>query len=177
MIGQRVRPAPLRVGVTGHRRLADAGVVADAVERELDALDSERGIELWSALAEGADRLVAERVLSRSGASLVVVLPLVADDYSSDFPDTIDEFDLLLGQAARIVVCGPDAEGTRESAYERAGLMIVESCEVLIALWDGGPSGGRGGTAEIVDAARRAGLVTIVIPVERATPRRANDGP
>jgi precorrin-6x reductase len=48
---------------------------------------------------------------------------------------------------------------------------------VLIALWDGGPSGGRGGTAEIVDAARRAGLMTIVIPVERATPRRASDGP
>jgi hypothetical protein len=107
----------------------------------------------------------------------VVVLPLVADDYSSDFPDTIDEFDRLLGQAARIEVCGPDQGGTRESAYERAGLMIVESCDVLIALWDGGPSGGRGGTAEIVDAARRAGRLTIVVPVERAMPRRAKDGP
>ena len=149
--------------------MADADAVADAVERELDALDSDRGIELWSALAEGADRLVADRVLSRPGASLVVVLPLVADDYASDFPNTIDEFDRLLGKAARIEVCGPDAGGTRESAYERAGLMIVESCDALIALWDGGPSGGRGGTAEIVDAARRAGRLTIVIPVERRT--------
>ncbi|MGH9133615.1 MAG: hypothetical protein ACRDZZ_06740 [Ilumatobacteraceae bacterium] len=165
---QPTDPAPLRVGVTGHRRLADAAGVADAVERELDALDGDRGIELWSALAEGADRLVAERALERPGTSLVVVLPLVADDYSADFPDTVDEFDRLLDRAVRIEVCGPDDDGSRESAYERAGLMIVDSCDVLIAVWDGGPSGGRGGTAEIVDAARRIGRRTIVIPAERA---------
>jgi hypothetical protein len=156
------------VGVTGHRLLADSERVARRVERELDALSDGRPIEVWTALAEGADRLVAERALHRPGTALVAVLPLGADDYATDFPATVEEFDRLLGAASRIEVCGPDDRGSRESAYERAGMKIVESCDVLIALWDGGPSGGRGGTAEIVAAARRAGVPTVVVPVDRA---------
>jgi hypothetical protein len=52
----------VRVGVTGHRSLADIDAVIRAVD---DVLDRVAGgpIEVRSSLAEGADRIVVERVL------------------------------------------------------------------------------------------------------------------
>jgi hypothetical protein len=41
----------------------------------------------------------------------------------------------------------------RRDAYAHAGRYIVDHCDVLIAVWDGAPSRGRGGTAEIVQYA------------------------
>jgi hypothetical protein len=45
----------------------------------------------------------------------------------------------------------------RRHAYEAVGRHVVDHCDVLIAIWDGQPSRGRGGTAEIVDYAREHG--------------------
>lgn len=174
----------VRVGVTGHRAIADVDAVRaasiDAIDRlrRDPASDVEindmavRDIEIWSSLAEGADRLVAELVPTHA-ARLVVILPLDPDDYRNDFDTESSRaaFDSLLESAARIEITGPDpaadAAATRESAYERAGLAIVERCDVLLALWDGAPSRGRGGTAEIVGAARERGRTVIHIPVVR----------
>jgi hypothetical protein len=162
----------MRVGVTGHRSLADTTVVTADVERVLDDLvaGTPGHIEVWSSLAEGADRVVATVVLDRPGGTLVAVLPLAPGDYRDDFAGAAsrDEFDRLLEHASRVEVTGPDASGTRESAYERAGLVIVERCDVLLALWDGAPSRGRGGTADIVTEARTRGRDTVVVPVIRS---------
>ena len=42
----------------------------------------------------------------------------------------------------------------RKEGYAKAGQYVVDHCDVLIAVWDGMPSRGRGGTAEIVQYAR-----------------------
>lgn len=164
---------PLRVGVTGHRSFDDHASVGAAVDAVLDALVDRAGslgrgpLEVWSSLAEGADRLVARRSIERAGATVVAVLPLAPDDYRSDFADAAsrDEFDSLLSVAAAIHVVGPASD--RLVAYERAGLLVVDRTEILIALWDGAPPRGRGGTAEIVEAARACGREVIVVPVTR----------
>lgn len=159
----------VRVGVTGHRDLADP---PGARVRCIDALRAIRRpgvpIEIWSSLAEGADRLVAEMVPTMAD-SLVVVLPLDPADYRQDFgtESSRRRFDDLLESALRVEVTGADAGGSRESAYERAGLAIVEACEVLLALWDGEPARGRGGTADIVRVARERGRSVIHVPVAR----------
>jgi hypothetical protein len=172
-------PTPLRVGVTGHRDLEDAETAARAVDGVLDDLLAARGastpIEVRSALAEGADRLVVERVLARADSRLVAVLPLDAAEYRRDFltPTSLAAFDRLLAKAARIDVTGTvhvtDANGggTREAAYERAGHTIVDCSDVLVALWDGGPARGRGGTAEIIGYARERGRQVVIVPVTR----------
>jgi RNase H-fold protein (predicted Holliday junction resolvase) len=165
-----------RIGVTGHRDLADPDAVRLAC---IDMIDEHRRdrrtdiIEIWSSLAEGADRIVA-RLVPAHAERLVVVLPLDAADYRDDFvsPQSRQEFDELLASAHRVEISGADpvesSTDARESAYERAGLAIVEQCDVLLALWDGGPSRGRGGTAETVRAARDRGRTVIHIPVVRA---------
>lgn len=161
---------PLRVGVTGHRAFDDPDGVAVRVDSELAALierDAGRPLEVWSSLAEGADRLVARQLLDR-GARLVAVLPLEPADYRTDFATAgaRAEFDELLDLADEVHLVEA-ADGTREAAYEAAGLAVLDAVDVVVALWDGEVSRGRGGTAEVVDAARRRGREVIVVPVTR----------
>jgi hypothetical protein len=162
--------------VTGHRALDDIDSVTGAVDAVLDRLaggDGGATLEIRSGLAEGADRLVAERVLARAGARLVAVLPLGRDDYASDFETAASRaaFDDLLARAAEVVVVDPAP--TREAAYERAGQAVVDTSDVLLALWDGEESRGQGGTAEIVRYARERGVAVEVVPVVRAIAERA----
>lgn len=155
-------PLHLRMGITGHRAISkDDTTVTDAVRNALDQVEERRrtgtaatpvDLTVVSALAEGADRLVAWQAMLR-GASLEVVLPLPRDDYLADFAseESKAEFHALLGQAAAITELA--AAGRREEAYERAGRAVVDRSDVMLALWDGWPAGGRGGTAEIVSYA------------------------
>ena len=166
-------PFRLRIGVTGHRQLP-AGV--DWCERVCQALAlieaklaPAGGTPLaWlviSSLAEGADRVVARTVLHRRPGSLLEVpLPLSRDDYQTDFKSRGSKADFaeLYGQAS-LITCAPRFE-SRASAYEWAGLAMVGRSDIVIALWDGRPSRGVGGTADIVRLARRYGRPVVHIP-------------
>ena len=54
---------------------------------------------------------------------------------------------------------------TREAAYEQAGHWIVENSHALVALWDGEPARGQGGTAEIVAYTVERALPILWVPV------------
>ena len=155
-----------RIGVTGHRTFDDVDGTADAIDGVLAGLVADE-VQVWSSLAEGADRLVAERAMAR-GASLVVVLPLRAAEYRKDFADplSVAEFDRLVGAASEVHLARPD-DPTREAAYEAAGREMLGHIDVLIAVWDGAPARGRGGTAQIVGEARALGIEVAVVPVTR----------
>ena len=92
-----------------------------------------------SALAEGADRLVVERVLQRPGARLEALLPLPATDFETDFgsDDSLAEFRALLQRADTIEVVSADpatgdqATGDRPAAYERGGFSMVDRVDVV----------------------------------------------
>jgi hypothetical protein len=162
-------PLRIRVGVNGNRVLPDEPAVAAAVDGILSRLvhllpppPTAVLFEVVSPLGEGADRIVAERVLRLPGAILEVPLPLPEDDYEQDFGSDASRrrFHELLDRASRVwVVGGSD----RNDAYERAGVYVVESCDVLIAMWDRQPARGVGGTGDIVALARRRGMPAFVI--------------
>jgi hypothetical protein len=155
-------PFVLRIGVTGHRRLADPEAVTTAVRKALSLIikaislppPTHLVLVAVSALAEGSDRLVAREILSHPGARLEVALPLPRAEYAADFEtdQSKREFHALLERATKVW----QAPGlpTREERYEWAGRHVADSCDVLIAIWDGQPSRGRGGTAEVVAYAR-----------------------
>jgi hypothetical protein len=150
----------LRLGVTGHRSLTRIDEVRLGINRAIDdALESgpagappDPGTTLIvvSALAEGADRLVVDECLRRPGSTLEAILPLPIEEYEQDFatPDSRQEFTGLLSAATRVEIA--EAMPTREHAYERAGQLMVERSDAVIAVWDGQPAAGRGGTADIV---------------------------
>ncbi|MCU1366527.1 MAG: hypothetical protein JWL72_4561 [Ilumatobacteraceae bacterium] len=159
-----------RIGVSGHRSYNNPEVVAAMTDAVLErVLQGHTAPTVISNLAEGADQLVAELVLNRPGAALEVVLPLPIDDYDNDFvsTDTRRHFDALLARASSVMVIDQIRGEARESAYERAGHAIVDACDVLVALWDGLPARGRGGTAEMVQYAIDHGVIVEVVVVER----------
>ena len=51
----------------------------------------------------------------------------------------------------------------RRESYLAASQHLLFEVEELLAVWDGGPSGGLGGTADVVAAARQRGLPVHVI--------------
>ncbi len=152
----------LRIGVTGHRSLRDESALATQVQRVLERIreliPSSSSVELTftiiSPLAEGFDRLVVRELVKDPNARLEVPLPMPREEYLKDFEtdESKHEFMSLLGRAE--VVTELQQPGSRDEAYERAGRYVVDNSDVLIALWDGEPSRGQGGTAEIVAYAR-----------------------
>ncbi|WP_051045316.1 hypothetical protein [Tistrella mobilis] len=173
----------LSVGVTGHRpnRLPASGVhrisaeVADVLRQIQVAIADvqKRHAAVWStddprlsvvsSLAEGADRIVAEAGLA-AGFELEAPLPFAAETYAEDFADAASRqaFSALLTRAARVVEL-PGQRAAADQAYERAGLAMLDHAALLIAIWDGGPAAGRGGTPDMLEAAARRGIPVVVI--------------
>ena len=164
-------PYTLRVGVTGHRELQDPGAVSLAVEGLLltiresleDYITDQAGKtglkwKVVSALAKGADQIVARVAIEKLGATLDAVLPAVPDEYRKDFNDHDDlqEFNNLFEKAANysfLSTSNTSLPPSVKEGYELAGKALVETCEILVAVWDGKPARGKGGTAGIVSYA------------------------
>jgi len=163
---------PLRIGVTGHRMLHEIPLLCTCLRDflntgYLEAFIPEAQLALTKAintpimfstispLAEGADRLVADVVL-KHGGMLEALLPMPVEEYEKDFisPESKREFRELLSQSHHVTVteCGAplDDPSYRQKSYLRVGEETVARCDILIALWDGEPSRGIGGTADIV---------------------------
>jgi hypothetical protein len=176
-------PARLVIGVTGHRKFAAGDALAAKIDTMLDGIaraasregtaagGAGRGSPLrfvvLSPLAEGADRLVAERVLARGGAELEAVLPMAEAEYERDFATDAsrDEFRSLLARAGTVHRLSGVSD--RPEAYAAAGRYVVDHCDVLIAVWNGRTSNGPGGTAEIVAYARKRKRRLLVIDPSR----------
>ena len=151
------------LGVTGHQTIpTDAReFLVNAVQDILRDVDSP--LQAFTSLAAGADQLVATELL-RAGGHLHVILP--SRDYERTFAagDDLACFRSLL-RAARAVTRLDYAEPSEE-AFLAAGKSVVDNCEVLIAVWDGKPARGLGGTADIVRYARdNRKAVSVVWPV------------
>ena len=132
----------IRIGVTGHRFLAETGTLIASVDAVLNRIESTwpgTPLTVFSALAEGSDRLVVQRVLARPNAKLVAPLPMPEAEYIDDFqlPGSRQEFFDLLACAAEIVRL-PQA-ATRPAAYQQSGQYVVDHCDIVIALWNGQP--------------------------------------
>jgi hypothetical protein len=190
------RPYPaIRVGVVGHRlaALADGGTdiarlrttlhaLLDRIQTTArDAADQHPGIfagparlRIISPLAEGTDQLVATEAL-QLGYALHVPLPCTASIYSAAFQaappgageDPRTAFARLLEQAQSVQILDDSPDATLDpAAYAAVGRAVLRHTDVLIAVWDGAPAAGAGGTAEVVDQARAWQL-----PVVRIDPQ------
>jgi hypothetical protein len=160
------------VGFTGHRRLQQPDKVGDLLRELLVSLGKEIPGQLvgYSSIAIGGDTLFAEACLS-SGIPWVASLPFAEGDFKSDFTDRDwNKARQLLQRAARVdsLVGAKD----RNVAYLECGLATVEEADLMIALWDGQPSRGTGGTAEVVAHARNFGKPLILIDPDRLTTQR-----
>jgi hypothetical protein len=163
----------INVAVTGHRaaRLSPSLVRAlrplvYVVFRELrqTALSLEQQnfsgagarraqLRLHTPLATGADQIAA--ICARSSGYFVrALLPFEASEYRKDFAEgeELEMFEQALAAADEIVAL-PGQRSATEAAYLVVGQLLVETADLLIAIWDGEPGRGPGGTANVVELA------------------------
>ena len=148
-----------RVGITGHRDLADptCRLVSAGIATELERLRPVHGI---SSLAEGADQIFAERVLEAGGA-LTAVIP--SAHYSRSFATSAGKTAYRQLRARAEEVIELPFSSPSDDAYWAAGRRVVDLADVLLAVWDGSPSAGVGGTADVVAFASERGVPTTVL--------------
>lgn len=148
------------VGVTGHRNISSAdedlvALINQAFVVWFRSRYANRRMLLLTALAEGADRLVARIARDAFNADIVAVLPLPEVHYIRDFAAATSrrQFKALLTSAAQVYrapLLAPTGPDPNSAQYAWAGGFIARRCDVLIAIWDGEPARGHGGTAEVV---------------------------
>lgn len=186
---------PLRVGLVGHRmnvlrteHLEALTAEVRTVLHRVAAVVAERRrplggsppephalVTVVTPLAEGADRIGA-RVATESGYGLACALPFVQEEYERDFASdaSLAEFRALL-EAADSWWELRGNRARRPEAYEAVGRAVLEHSDMLVAIWDGEPSRGRGGTADVVRAAA-ATMPVVWIHADPSRPTRVLTG-
>ena len=173
-------PATIRIGVTGHRELTETQsiLISECVRKVLDTLDrwlsdnlrnSAHAFVVISPLAEGSDRIVAREVLdwpkadSHYKPEMEAVIPFPVGEYVTTFTGqgSRDEFDALLKRARSVKVL--EKSRPANGAYVSVGHYVVHASDILIAIWNGMPANGRGGTGDIVEYARSLGQSIFII--------------
>jgi hypothetical protein len=179
----------LSVGITGHRSIAAEPVVSGAVEAAITSVlralqkrsrpsaaakqfasSTRFRLKVVSMLAEGADLLGMQAGLD-CGAELSGVLPFDEQSYRKTFATSLSRalFDNVLSKLSSILVLSGFVGD--DGSYEEANRAILDRSDVLIAVWDGDPARGRGGTGDVVHEALKRGLPVIVIrPCAETTP-------
>ena len=151
-----------RIGISGHRGLpGQTQKLVDAPLREVLVPHAGPDLVGISSLAGGPDQLFARAVLDLEGV-LEIVVPAehYRDSLDREEQDGYDELIATAGHVERL----PFVESTSE-AHLAAGQTIVDRSDLLIAVWDGQPSRGPGGTADTVAYARDHRVpVTVVWP-------------
>jgi hypothetical protein len=145
---------PVIVGFTGHRQVENEGKIATVLGEVIASIRRDLGRDMIgrSSVASGGDTLFAEACLAAK-CKWVALLPFPEAEFKKDF----DEPDwkrarAVLDRAERIETLSQTTE--RPGGYLHCGLATVDGADVMVALWNGKASRGKGGTAEIIEHAR-----------------------
>ena len=178
-------PFVLSVGITGHRSeaipedslsmiverlgasLAEIKDRAVDLHRRESALfaDCEPRLLLVSPLADGADQIAAE-IAVELGFEIQAILPFERETYRKTLHNSgLARFDSLVEKATCVLELPGELDDELQ-AFVMAGRATVAHCDILIALWDGLPPRGRGGTGEVVDLALTRGTPLVHVPVD-----------
>jgi hypothetical protein len=196
----------LTVGVIGHRLYRgpgeppafDAAAVSDRIEKALVLIRSalqenhERHgrwfdprpplLSCVCSLAEGADRIGAAAA-RRLDIPFDVILPSDGAAFEATFVDDSSraEFAHLLAGARAVMALPPIgdmmSEDSRALSYEQAATTLLGQSDLLLAVWDGQPARGAGGSGQTMDEAAQRGAPMIVVASDGALSLLGYDDP
>ncbi len=148
-----------RIACAGHRGLPEPTLrlIDTAIRDHLSR--HAHGLVGLCCLADGADQIFARAILDLGG-KLEAVVP--AQRYRDELPAAAHpDYDNLLMHAAAVHQL-PFTDSTSE-AHMRASEHMLDLSDELLAVWDGKPARGHGGTADVIAAARERHMTTRVI--------------
>jgi hypothetical protein len=160
-------PEMVKVGFTGHQ-----GLTAETAKQVRIALNEylvrHGDVHGFCSLAEGSDQIFAAALLDQS-SQLTAVIP--CRDYESTFSvDALRTYNELKSRAIDVIAL--DFPDPSEEAFWAAGQRVVQESTEIVAVWDGEPSGGLGGTADVVGYAKRLGKDVHIIWPQGAARQR-----
>ena len=162
------------IGFTGHRQLADPARISASIRSALTDLKHAAPGE-WlalSSIAAGSDMIFAREAM-KLDLAWQAVLPLIPAEFKKDFSnEEWREAETLLSEAEQVRVL-TEKDG-RNDAYLDAGMETVHESDVLLAVWDGEPARGKGGTADVIGYARELGHPMVIIHAVTGELRREN---
>ncbi|GAA3456248.1 hypothetical protein GCM10018962_80820 [Dactylosporangium matsuzakiense] len=147
------------VGITGHQNIPATAIpfIRSRIRAVLEAQQPPpAGV---GSLAVGADQLFAT-IIGELGAPFHAVVPCAGYESTLSPPDALRYHELLAAAASTEQLPFP---APSEEAFMATGIRVVERCSLLIAVWDGRPAGGLGGTADVVHHAQTLGRPVHVI--------------
>ena len=137
--------------------------VRQEIDARLDAMNASFG---YASAACGSDILFLEAMLDRGG-EINVVLPFEKADFirtsvnTSPRTDWVKRFDQVLERAAEVTVLGEESGSEHVSLYHYANLVLdgmarlranhLDTEMLPLAVWDGRPGDGHGGTSSVVE--------------------------
>jgi hypothetical protein len=145
-----------RVAAIGHRFLSVNDRLTVAIGSVLGQILQEHvsdELQLFCALAEGSDQLVAKIALLKKSIKLIVPLPLAEEKYLQGFTTESgrNSFHEIIKSAEKVFTL-PE-QNDDEAAYEHLGNYLLNHSDVLIAIWNGEQSLKKGGTGQIASKA------------------------
>lgn len=173
--------AEIRIGFTGHRpnRLSSEHVIAirskllsvfekiymEMTKSEICCKTSKVDFILVSGMAAGSD-LAAIDSAKNLNWRLDLLLPYNRNDFIKAFSSIkdIEEFTQFLSDASSVTEM--DALGlvtSIDESHEALGKYLLDNCNMLVAVWDGGESKGKGGTVDIIEGAIKKGKPVILL--------------
>jgi class 3 adenylate cyclase/tetratricopeptide (TPR) repeat protein len=161
-------------------------MVREAIRERLEKVDAGMG---YSSAACGSDILFLEEILQRGGEAHVV-LPYNKSDFRRDSVEGVggagwgDRFERVLERTTRFLEASEHQVEGGSVAYDYANLLLhglasiragqLETELVPMAVWDGQPGDGPGGTASIVKRWRKLGLQVEVIDLRAIRQRESS---
>jgi hypothetical protein len=156
-----------------------AATVKEKLREKLTALNQGAGgLRVLASAAPGTD-IICHELCREMGVKSTMCLPMPVDVYSTETFKDLDDWRsrflaLVTAEVGRLQLSDTAGlpnwlQGTGTDEWERGNgwvLQLALSADApkvsLIAVWDGSPTGaGKGGTAHMVDIARKAGTVAI----------------
>jgi hypothetical protein len=150
----------MKVGVTGHQNIPQAAM--EYIEHGMTLTlgrDKEEIVGVCS-LAAGADQVFAEIILEQGGR-LHVIVPSAGYNETFSRSEDLARFQSLLSRATTVETLSFDEPS--EEAFLAAGCRMVELSDLVLAIWDGLPARGKGGTGDVVQYARAQNKTVEVI--------------
>ena len=146
------------------QRIEESGRALRETERDCFAGFTPK-LRFVSPIADGADQIAAEVALDL-GWDLQAILPFERSAYRASLANegARERFDHLMERADCLLELPGDPDHSLE-AYVMTGRATVAHCDILIAIWDGLPPRGRGGTGEVVQVALTRGTAIVHVPL------------
>jgi hypothetical protein len=168
-------PTVLAIGFTGHRNLPDEAKCRQAIRKVLLEWKTKAPGVVYglTSAAAGGDLLFAE-TCAELKLPVRVFLPVPREQFRNDFDEANwHRAEGVFKNALSVEVKGAGEELTER--YYECGIETVQQSQLLIALWDGKPSNGLGGTADMVHFAKEQGRPVVWIHSETGAVQFLNE--